>query len=272
MADTATTTTSVQAQRQPHVRDLFNLDGQVAVVTGASKGIGEAIAWALAQCGARVVVSSRKQDAVDGVAAEMRAAGLEATGIAANVGRMDEARGLIDRVVETYGDLHILVNNAVTNPVFGAVDDVDEGAFNKIMDTNVKGPFELSKRAHAAMRTYGHGGAVVNISSIGGISPEFGLGIYSVSKAALISLTKVMAREWGGDAVRVNVICPGLIKTKFSAALWGNDDILTHVMSRQPLQHVGTPEEVASLALFLASPAGGFCTGGVYTVDGGYTI
>lgn len=254
------------------LQSLFQVEGKVAVVTGASKGIGEAIARGLAQAGARVVVSSRKQEAVDAVASALRAEGYDATGVAANVSHMDEARGLIDRVVETYGDLHIVVNNAAANPVFGPSVEADERAFDKIMDTNLKGPFELAKKAYAAMKAAGHGGSIINISSTEGIRPGFGLGLYSVSKAALIHLSKVLASEWGPDEIRVNAICPGLIKTNFSSALWGNDDILKHVMEQQPLKRIGTPEQVATLALFLASDAGAYCTGGVYTVDGGLTI
>ncbi len=252
------------------LRERFSLDGKVAVVTGGSRGIGEAIARGLAEFGARVVVSSRKQDAVDRAVEGLRADGFEAVGIAANVSRMEEARGLVDRAVETYGQLDIVVNNAAANPVFGPVQNVEEPAFDKIMDTNVKGPFELCKRAHAVMR--GKGGSIVNISSVEGLTPGQGLGIYSVSKAALISLTRVLAREWGPDGIRVNALCPGLIRTDFSRALWSNEGILNHVLGAQPISRIGTPEEVAALAVFLVSDAAAYCTGGVYTVDGGYTI
>ena len=251
------------------VAGRFRLDGRVAVVTGASKGIGEAIARALAEAGARVVVSSRKQDAVDEVAHAITAAGGEAIGIAANVGRPGEAAALVERTAAHWGGVDVLVNNAAINPTFGPVLETDDGVFDKIMAVNVKGPLAAARAAHASMQARGHG-SVINISSIGGVSPEPGLGIYSVSKAALVSLTKVMAQEWGAAGIRANVICPGLIQTKFSEALWGNERILQHMLTQQPLPRVGQPEDVAGLALFLASDAGAYCTGGVYVVDGGY--
>ncbi len=249
----------------------FRLDGRVAVVTGASKGIGEAMARAFGEAGARVVVSSRKQEAVDEVAHAIAAAGGEAIGIAANVGRPGEAAALVERALAHWGGIDILVNNAAVNPIFGPVLDADDAAFDKIMAVNVKGPLAAARAAYPSMQARGHG-AVVNISSIGGVSPEPGLGLYSVSKAALISLTKVMAQEWGGAGVRANVICPGLIQTKFSEALWGDERILERTLARQALPRVGRADDVAGLALFLASDAGAYCTGGVYVVDGGYLI
>lgn len=249
----------------------FRLDGKVAIVTGASKGIGEAIAEALARQGAKVVVSSRKQEAVDAVADRLRHDGLEATGIAAHMGDMDQVKQLLDKTVERYGGVDILVNNAAINPVFGPIVEADSKAFDKIMDVNVKGPMELGKWAYPVMKARG-GGSVINISSIEGIRPGLGLGMYSISKSALIALTKVMAREWGADHIRVNVICPGLVRTKFSEALTSNEKILRMVMKAQALPQVAEPEDIAGLALFLASPASAFCTGGIYTADGGYTI
>jgi len=154
--------------------------------------------------------------------------------------------------------------------VFGPLLMTDSNVFDKIMDVNVKGPFELCKLAQPVMMERG-GGSIINISSIGGISPEHMLGIYSVSKAALISLTKVMAKEWGSAGIRANVICPGLIKTKFSKALWSNEDMLKKITGGIPLPRMGAPEEIAGLATFLASSASSYCTGGVYTADGGYT-
>lgn len=247
------------------------LNGKVALVTGGTRGIGRAISLALAKAGARVVVTSRKEASVDETVAIIRAQGLLADGIPANVGRLNEAHALIDRTLELAGGIDILVNNAAANPVFGPVEETSSDAFAKIMDVNLRAPFELAKRALPSMTSRG-GGAIVNISSIGGVSPEDFLGIYSVSKAALISLTQVMAREWGARGVRANAICPGLIKTDFSQALWSNDALLERMLTAQPIARMGEPEDVANLALFLASDASSFCTGGVYMVDGGYTI
>ncbi|MCY3769927.1 MAG: glucose 1-dehydrogenase [Gammaproteobacteria bacterium] len=254
---------------EPHIAPLFQLKGKVALVTGASKGIGEAMACALAEFGAKVVLSSRNQDAVDEIADRLNAEGLDSTGIAANMGNPDEISALLDKAVEAYGGVDILVNNAAANPVFGPIQDTDERAYNKIMDVNLKGPFDLSKKAYPILKQRG-GGSIINIGSIGGLTPEPGIGVYSMSKAAMISMTKAMAQDWGADNIRVNVICPGLVKTKFSEALWSDDRILNRFMQKIPLRTIGEPKEIAGLAVYLASDASSYCTGGVYMVDGGY--
>jgi dehydrogenase/reductase SDR family member 4 len=257
------------------MKDLFQLTGKVAIITGASKGIGEAMAQMLAAQGAKVVVNSRKQDAVDEVANAINNAsnteGPQAIGVAGQVGNKEDCQHIFDAAMQAFGRVDILINNAATNPVFGPVENTDDKAFNKIMEVNVKAPFELAKLCLPVMQANG-GGSIINISSIGGVSPEQGLGIYSVSKAALISLTKVMAHEWGKHNIRANVICPGLIETKFSEALWNNEKILKYFLSQLPLGRVGQPDEIAGLALFLASDASGYCTGGVFVADGGYLV
>jgi dehydrogenase/reductase SDR family member 4 len=250
---------------------IFSLSGKVALITGASKGIGEAIARYYAACGAKVVINSRKQEELDVVAGEIRADGGECIGIAANAGDIQGCKMLIEKVIEVYGGIDILVNNAASNPVFGPINDAEEWAFDKIMNVNVKAPFALGKLVHPIMQQRG-GGSVINISSVAGITPDHGLGLYSVSKAALNMLTKVTAKEWGKDGIRVNSICPGLIKTKFSEALWSNDKILAHWTKSNPISRMGTVEEIAGLALFLASDASSYCTGMIYTADGGATI
>jgi len=250
---------------------IFDLTGKVALITGASKGIGMAIAELYAQAGARVVVSSRKQEAVDAVASEIKSKGGEALAVACNVGEAADIQKLIDATVSAYGTIDILVNNAAANPSFGPVVETSESSFDKIISVNVKGPFELAKKVYPLMKAK-KSGSVINISSVGGLRPEPGLGIYSMSKAALISLTKVMAKEWGDDNIRVNVICPGLIKTKFSEALWSNEKIMNTMMKMLPIKRVGTPEEIAALALYLASDASSYSTGSVFTADGGFTI
>jgi NAD(P)-dependent dehydrogenase (short-subunit alcohol dehydrogenase family) len=240
-----------------------------AIVTGSTSGIGLAIATTLARAGAKVMLSSRKAEHVDAAVTALRAEGLTVVGIPAHMGRAADAHELAARTVEHFDGIDIIVNNAATNPVFGPLQQTSDDAYEKIFSVNLKGPLELCKTAHTVMAQRG-GGSVVNISSIGGISPEAGLGLYSVSKAALISLTKVMAQEWGADGIRANVICPGLIKTKFSQALWKDEHIKHQVLNHQPIQRIGVPEDVSGLALFLASDAASYCTGGVYMVDGGY--
>ena len=254
---------------QKRIQPLFQLDGKVAIVTGASKGIGEAMARGLAEFGAKIVVSSRKQEAVDAVAETFKNDGLEAIAIAANMGNVEEAHALIDQSVDAYGGIDIIVNNAAANPVFGPIQKTEERAFDKIIDVNLKGPFELCKKAYPILKQRG-GGSIIHISSIGGLTPEPGIGIYSVSKAGLINLTKAMAQDWGADNIRVNAICPGLIKTRFSEALWGNEPILERFLQHLPLKRVGTSDDIAGLAVYLASDAAAYCTGGVYLIDGGY--
>jgi NAD(P)-dependent dehydrogenase (short-subunit alcohol dehydrogenase family) len=254
---------------QNRIRNLFELEGKVALITGASKGIGEAMARGLAEFGAKVVVSSRKADAVEAVAESFRADGLEASGIAANMGRIEDIEALVDQVVRAYGGLDIVINNAATNPVYGPIQQTDERAFDKIIDVNLKGPFALCNKAYPILKDRG-GGAIIHISSIGGLTPEQGIGMYSVSKAALVNLTKAMAQDWGPDNIRVNAICPGLIKTKFSEALWSDEANLKRFLHSIPLGRLGRADDIAGLAVYLASDASAYCTGGVYMADGGY--
>ncbi|MEN2283444.1 glucose 1-dehydrogenase [Algoriphagus sp. SE2] len=250
---------------------VFSLDGKVALITGASKGIGLTIAEFFAAAGAKVVLSSRKQDKLDEEAARLKGMGYEAIGIACNVGNMEELPDLVEKTVETYGQLDILVNNAGTNPVFGPIHETSLEAFDKIMDVNVKAPFALCNLCFPHLRK-SSSGSVINISSIGAISPEPGLGIYSVSKAALVSMTKVFAKEWGDSKIRVNAICPGIVKTKFSEALWSNEKILEYMLKQLAIKRIGTTEEIAALALFLAAPGSSYTTGSIMTADGGFTI
>ena len=247
----------------------MRLTDRVAIVTGSTRGIGLAIATTLARAGAKVVISSRKVEHVDAVVKLLLDEGLAAVGIAAHMGRASDAHALAAQTVAHFGGIDIIINNAATNPIFGPLQQTSDEAFEKIFNVNVKGPLEICRAAHSVMAERG-GGSIVNISSIGGVSPEAGLGLYSVSKAALISLTKVMAQEWGADGIRANAICPGLIKTKFSQALWQDAHIANQVLGHQPIRRIGVPEDVAGLALFLASDAASYCTGGVYMADGGY--
>ena len=252
-------------------KTMFDLSGKVAIVTGASKGIGERIARGLAEFGAKVVISSRKQESLDIVAGAMQKDGLDATGIACHVGDDTQLKNLVDQTVERFGGVDILVNNAATNPVFGPIADADGNVFDKIMDINVKAPFKLCNLVHPIMVKRG-GGSIVNISSVEGLRPSFGLGLYSVSKAALIMLTKNQAKEWGAVGIRSNAICPGLVKTKFSSAIWENEAILQKIEQHLPAGRMALPDELAGLGVFLASDASSYCTGGVYTADGGHMI
>ena len=253
------------------IKKQFDLAGKVAIVTGASKGIGESIARGLAEYGAKVIISSRKQDAVDRVAESFRKDNLEAIGIACHVGDMDQLKNLVEKTVEKYGGVDILVNNAATNPVFGPLAEADEEVFDKIMKINVKACLVLANLCHPIMKARG-GGSVINIASVEALKPSFGLGLYSISKAALNMLTKNQAKEWGRDGIRSNAICPGLIQTKFSAAIWKNEALLSQIENHLPAGRMALPDEMAGLALFLASDAASYCTGGIFTADGGHMI
>jgi len=253
------------------VKKQFDLNGKVAIVTGASKGIGESIARGLAEFGAKVVVSSRKQDAVDAVAESFKKDGLEATGVACHVGDKSQLQNLVEKTVATYGGVDILINNAATNPVYGPLAEMEEEVFDKIMNVNVKACFTLANLCHPIMKSRG-GGSIINIASVEGQTPSSGLGLYSVSKAALIMLTKSQGKEWGRDGIRSNAICPGLIQTKFSSALWKNEAILHQVEKHLPSGRMAQPDEMAGLALFLASDAASYCTAGVYVADGGHMV
>ncbi len=257
--------------KNARITKQFDLTGKVAIVTGASKGIGESIARGLAEFGAKVVVSSRNQAAVDEVAAGFKADGLAAIGVACHVGNDEQLQQLLDKTMAAYGRIDIVVNNAATNPTYGPIDKVASGVFDKIMAVNVKSPFTFSNMVYPIMKAQG-GGSIIHISSVSGNKPDVGIGIYSVSKAALSMLTQSQAKEWGKDGIRVNAICPGLIKTKFSQALWQNEKILNSVENHLPLRRMAVPDEMAGLALFLASEAGSYCTGGIYDADGGHMI
>jgi NAD(P)-dependent dehydrogenase (short-subunit alcohol dehydrogenase family) len=246
----------------------FDLSGRVALVTGASRGIGSAIADALAEHGAQVVLSSRKQSDLDKEAERINGLYPErATAIAAHAGRLEDLERLVGATMERFSRIDILVNNAATNPYFGPVLGAEVGAWDKTFEVNLRGVFLLTKLVHGAWME-SHGGAIVNIASIGGLRPGIGLGVYNITKAGVIMLTRQLARELGGK-VRVNAVAPGLIKTRFAEALWGNQAILDRVLAQNPMGRIGVPEEVASAVLFLASDAASYVNGEVLVVDGG---
>ncbi len=249
--------------------NMFDLSGRVAVVTGASRGIGEAIAKAFAQQGARVVVSSRKQEACDEVAAEIVAAGGDATAIACHIGDLDALSALFAQVQSRHGRLDVLVNNAATNPYYGHILDTDLGAYQKTVDVNVRGYFFASIHGGRLMRASG-GGSIINVASVNAIRPGPMQGIYSITKGAVLNMTKAFARECGPDRIRCNAILPGLIRTKFAGALLADETQLQHYVGGNPLQRVGEPTDLAGAAVFLASDASSYVTGEFLVVDGGF--
>lgn len=253
------------------IKEKFDLTGKVAIVTGSSKGIGLSIAKGLAENGAKLVISSRKQSAVDTVAEEFKKAGLEAIGMACHIGDAEQRKALIAKTMEQYGRIDILVNNAAINPFYGPLETSREEVFDKIMNVNVKAPWLLSNLVQPHMKAQGSG-SIINISSVEGIHPGFRLGLYSMTKSALIMLTKNQAKEWGRYGIRSNVVCPGLIKTKFSESLWSDEQLAAGYNQMVPLSRMAEPDEMAGVVMLLASDAGSYMTGGVYAADGGYLI
>ncbi len=253
------------------MQNMFRLDGKVAIITGSSKGIGAAIAEGLAAFGAKVVISSRKQEACDEVAARLQKQGFEAIGIACHVGEEEQCENLIKKTTDHYGRIDILINNAAINPVYGGLSKMNGEVFDKIMQVNVRAPFLLSNLVYPIMKGQ-NSGSIINISSVEGVKPGVGMGLYSTTKAAVLMLTKSQAKEWGSVGIRVNTILPGLIKTKFSAALWQNEKLMAQLENILPARRMAEPVEMVGLAVFLASDASSYCTGSSFVADGGYLI
>lgn len=251
--------------------DLFDLDGKIALVTGASRGIGEAIARLLAQQGAHVLVSSRKAESCQQVVEAIRAEGGSAETLACHVGDMNSIQAAFASIREQHGRLDILVNNAATNPYFGNVLDTDLAAYNKTVDVNIRGYFFMSIEAGKLMREQG-GGAIVNTASVNGLQPGMGQAIYSITKAAVINMTKAFAKECAPFGIRCNAILPGLTKTKFAGALFTNEGIYKQVVSSIPMGRHAEPSEMAGAVLYLVSKAGSYTTGECLVIDGGLTI
>ena len=248
----------------------FSLEGKVALVTGGSRGIGKAAALGLARAGADVVVASRKLPDLEKVAEEIRGLGRKSVAVEAHVARIEQINNLVSKVKEEFGRIDILVNNAGTNPTLDQALDIEERAWDSIMNLNLKGLFFLSQAVARVMKEQG-GGKIINIASIGGISPDM-LPVYCISKAGVIMATKVMAQQWAQYNIRANVVAPGLVKTQFSQALWSNPDILQGAMGRTPMQRIAEPEEMVGAIIYLASDASSYVTGQVLAVDGGSTI
>ena len=251
--------------------DKLKLTGKTAVITGGSRGIGREIALAFAEMGANVVVASRKLTDLERVKDEVEAAGGTGLAVAAHAGKTEDLGNLVKATVDRFGGIDIVVNNAAVNPVFGPIENIDETLFTKMMDINVKGYLLLARMAMPYMEKAG-GGSIINVASVEGFKPSYGTGIYSVTKAAVVMLTKVLALEWAAKKIRVNCIAPGLVKTHFSEFLWKNEQILNIYLEHCPVKRIGQPYEIAGLALFLASELAGYTTGSVFTADGGYLI
>jgi len=248
--------------------NIFDLTGKVAIVTGGSRGIGESIAKIFSQYGARVVISSRKEEGLYKVAEEIRKSGGIVEVIPAHAGKIEDIKMLVSKTKERFGRIDILVNNAATSPYFGPVLGVDEKVWDKIMEVNLRGPFFLCKEVAPQMSEQG-GGVIINIASVGGIHPPLGIGVYGISKAGLIMLTKVLAQEWAIMNIRVNAIAPGVIATKLSDILVNTPEIAEQIKNSLAMRRIGTPDEIAGTALFLASQASSYITGETIIIDGG---
>jgi NAD(P)-dependent dehydrogenase (short-subunit alcohol dehydrogenase family) len=246
----------------------FNLTGKIALVSGASRGIGESIAKTLAAHGAEVILTSRKIEALTTVEKQITAEGGKAVSIACHNGKMDEIENLFKEIEKRYGRLDILVNNAATNFYFGDVLNAPEAAWDKTMEVNLKGYFFMSQYAAKLMVKSG-GGSIVNVSSVNGIKPALMQGVYSITKAGVIAMTKSFAKELAGFNIRVNALLPGLTKTKFSEAITENEKIMEMYLPSIPMRRAGEPEEMAGAVLYLVSDASSFTTGALIVVDGG---
>ena len=250
----------------------FDLTDKVALITGASRGIGEAIAHAAAAHGAKVVLASRKQEGLDAVAAAITADGGQALAVACHTGKPEMIDALFKRVEEEHGRLDILVNNAATNPYFGPVVGISESQYDKTFEVNTKGYFLMAQRAAQWMVDQGTGGSIVNIASTAGISPYPMQGVYAMSKAAVIMMTKVFAKELAGANIRCNAICPGLTETKFAKVLIDTPEIYAHFVENTPMRRHAQPSEMVGAAIYLASDASSYTTGTSIVCDGGGCI
>jgi NAD(P)-dependent dehydrogenase (short-subunit alcohol dehydrogenase family) len=247
----------------------FDLSGKVAIVTGASRGIGEAIARGFAEHGAKVMLAARKIDDLSSVA---KSIGENAHAMACHTGKPAEVAALVAATVERFGAVDILVNNAATNPYFGPMADISDGAFDKTFEVNVKGYFTAAREVIRHLRARNAKGAIVNVASVAGLRAAMFQGVYGMTKAAVISMTQTFAAEVGGTGIRVNAIAPGLIETRFAAAIVQNDTIRKMVVDRTPLARHGQPDEITGAALYLASDASAFVNGHTLVIDGGMTI
>ena len=247
---------------------LFDLSGKLALITGASRGIGAEAAKTLARVGARVILSSRKREGLDGIAQEITEEGFEATVRSCHNGDLSQINSLFEELDREGESVDILINNAATNPYFGPAVEMEEAAWDKTFEVNLKGPFFMSQQAAKRMKQIG-AGSIINVSSINGIIPMHGQSAYSITKAGLISMTQSLAKELGPEGIRVNALLPGLTDTKFASAMTENKEYMKRVIPQIPLGRVAQPDEMSGMILFLASPAASYVSGGAFVVDGG---
>lgn len=250
---------------------LFDLKGKVSLVTGASRGIGESIAKLLAEQGAHVIVSSRRIDDCEVVVKDIESAGGSAEAMACHIGDMDQITELFQTIKNKHARLDILVNNAAANPYFGHILDTDLAAYNKTVEVNIRGYFFMSVEAGKLMRAQG-GGNIVNTASVNALQPGPLQGIYSITKAAVVNMTKAFAKECAADNIRVNALLPGLTKTKFAGALFDNEQIHKQALATIPMRRHAEPDEMAGTVLYLVSDASSYTTGECIVVDGGFTL
>ena len=247
----------------------ITLDGKVAIVTGASRGIGESIARTFAAHGAKVVLAARKMDTLLPIAESL---GANAHAIAAHTGKEADCKRLVDETIAKFGKVDVLVNNAATNPYFGTFVDIEEGAWDKTFEVNVKGYFWMTREVVKHLRARESAGSIVNMASVAGLVASPGQGAYAMTKAAVLSMTKTLAYELAGNKIRVNAIAPGFVDTKFAAAVLKNDVLLDEVLRLTPMKRYGQPDEIAGAALYLASDSASYLTGQAIVIDGGMTI
>jgi NAD(P)-dependent dehydrogenase (short-subunit alcohol dehydrogenase family) len=252
----------------------IGLDGKVAVITGGSRGIGEAIARTFVAQGARVVIASRKLDGVASVAASIAKdhGSDRIRAVAAHTGKEDECVRLVSEAVAAFGKVDVLVNNAGTNPFFGPMLNADNGSWDKTFEVNLKGYFWCAREVARHLTARSAGGSIVNVASVAGLVASPMQGVYSMTKASVISMTKTLALELGPSKIRVNAIAPGFVDTRLASAVLKNDELVKVVVGRTPLGRYGTPDEIAGGALYLASDAASFLTGHTLVIDGGLTI
>lgn len=254
------------------MKPWIHVEDKVALVTGGSRGIGESIARALGQSGAKVAIASRKLDGVTAAAERLRAAGVEVEPYACHMGKTADVAALVRSVIERFGRIDVLVNNAGTNPYFGPMLGADDAAFDKTFEVNTKGYFNAAREVAKHLVERGAKGSIIFISSVAALRAAPLQGIYSMSKAAITGMTHTLAAELGPSGIRVNAIAPGLVDTRLASALVSNKDVVDHIVARTPLKRYGQPDEIAGAALFLASDASSFVTGHTLVVDGGMTI